>query len=929
MVQAIDFAVRNSAGAVTHGIAGGEGSNFIQIGSGEQISLNVAQSSVLGYERKGANLIVHLVDGSDVVLNGYYDVAPGQLNRLYLSSNGEVTEVLLGDAGTAGPVAASYGPVDAWNKFSTLDDLRFEGADAFADAQIYSDEPAGMGALAPGLLGAGGLGAAALAAGLLGGVALLGGGSSGEGGDSTDNSGGDGTDDGDDDGTDDGDDDGTDDGDDDGTDDGDDDGTDDGDDDGTDDGDDDGTDDGDDDGTDRAEPTVDDPDHSETLTTNTEDPKLVITGTGEPGDHVTVVVGDRTQTTTITSNGTWGVEFSGENFPSDGNFSSEVTVTGGGFTYELDGPDFIIDMTPPPVSATRGVESVGDVENAAEYADGVTIAGRGEAGATVEVVIGGVSHTTTVGPRGNWSVTFTTSEIPSGEAVHEATITATDPLGNQTVITENVVIDTEIPLAITSPAMGDDYISAAERSASAGITLSGTGEAGASIEVSVEGVTRSATVADDGSWSVNFAGTELRAGTYDSTVSVTSTDAAGNSTTETHVVHIDTEVRNFAGATDSVVNAADAAGDLEVTGTVEVGARVQVEWKGTWYNASVDASGNWSASIPASAIPAGESNVVLTMRATDHIGNVSTQTQTVRVDTLVNTLGLSGEIGGDGVINAAEHAQGVTVSGFVEPNSTVEISLPNGATRTVTAGANGRWSADFASADLPSGDGVETTFTVTATDSVGNTDFFEEAVTIDTVAPPSPEITAVTPTKDGSGNAVGVRALYTEMTDDTYTFDRVDASGSVTHISATETDNQTFGETEFRFGSNVPDGSYLVINNADAAGNSSSTLLIVNTTSSVEVDLDRAGLSHFDFAAVDLTWAPDAQLTITDTQLHHLTGSDHTLIIKGDSRDDVTLDGDFHATGTRTMDGQSYTIYTLDGGAGSVLVDDDITTRTI
>ena len=202
-------------------------------------------------------------------------------------------------------------------------------------------------------------------------------------------------------------------------------------------------------------------------------------------------------------------------------------------------------------------------------------------------------------------------------------------------------------------------------------------------------------------------------------------------------------------------------------------------------------------------------------------------------------------------------------------------------------------------------------------------------VTIDTVAPPSPEITAVTPTKDGSGNAVGVRALYTEMTDDTYTFDRVDASGSVTHISATETDNQTFGETEFRFGSNVPDGSYLVINNADAAGNSSSTLLIVNTTSSVEVDLDRAGLSHFDFAAVDLTWAPDAQLTITDTQLHHLTGSDHTLIIKGDSRDDVTLDGDFHATGTRTMDGQSYTIYTLDGGAGSVLVDDDITTRTI
>jgi hypothetical protein len=127
----------------------------------------------------------------------------------------------------------------------------------------------------------------------------------------------------------------------------------------------------------------------------------------------------------------------------------------------------------------------------------------------------------------------------------------------------------------------------------------------------------------------------------------------------------------------------------------------------------------------------------------------------------------------------------------------------------------------------------------------------------------------------------------------------------------------------------VPDGSYLVINNADAAGNSSSTLLIVNTTNSVEVDLDRAGLHGFDFAAVDLTWAPDAQMTLTADDLTRLTGPDNQMMIKGDAADDVKLSGDFAATGTQSIDGQTYTVYTLGDGHGSVLIDDDINTTLI
>ena len=944
MVQAIEFAVRNSAGAVVHGTAGGGGANFVQIGSGEQVSLHLSQSSVLGYERKGADLIVKLVDGSDLTLSGFYNVQPGHMNRLYLSANGEVTEVLLQDAGE-GPVVASYGPVDAWNKFSTLDDLRFEAGDAYADSQIYSDEPAGMGALAPGLLGAGGLGAAAIAAGLLGGAALLGGGG-GDGGnggddddddngaDDDDDTGGDddddtgGDDDDDDDNGDDDDDDGGDDDDDDGDDDDDDDGDDDDDNGDDDDDDDDGGDDDDDNG--HTPPTVDNPNADSTLTTNTTDPKLVVTGTGHPGDTVVVTIGDKTQTTTIGTDGKWGVEFKGPTFPKDGDYSATVKVTGGGQSWTLDGPDFLIDMTPPPVKATVGVESVGDIENASEYRDGVTIGGTSEAGATVKVTIDGKSHSVVANSQGKWSVTFTTSEIASGEHTVKATITATDPLGNATTITENVVIDTEINVALDAIQMGDNVISGAEKAAAVGVSLTGTGDPGDKISVVFEGVTRTTTVGADGKWSVKYLSGEFRPGTYNSTATVTATDAAGNTQTDTHVVKVDTEVKPLSGVADAVINASDAANDLAVTGKVEVGSRVMVKLgNGQWHAASVDAEGNWTADIPRGEFPATEANLVLQMRAIDAYGNEKIITQDVRVDRVVNTLGLSASIGGDNVINAEEHAQGVKIGGYVEPNSTVTVQLPNGSKHTVTAGTDGKWSVTFTAGELPSGDGVSVDFRVSATDSVGNTDFFTETVLIDTVAPGSPEIIAVTPTKDANGNANGMRALFTEISDDTYTFDRIDGSGGVTHLTATQRDDTMFGETEFRLSDTVPDGSYLVINNEDDAGNSSSTLLIVNTTSSVDVDLTRAGLTQFDFDAVDLTWAPDAQLTITDTQLKNMTGPDNTLIIKGDGLDDVRLDGDFSSTGTQTIDGQTYTIYTLGDNSASILVDTDIHTQVI
>lgn len=1438
MVKAVDFAVRNSAGAMSRGgVAGDGGSSFVQVGSGEAVSLNLAPAHVVGYERQGANLIVRLVDGREIVLSGFYDSAPGQANRLFLSSEGQIAEVFLTDSGT-GPLYASYGPSEGWGKFSALDDLRFDRGDTLVVAQGTGDDHVGMAAFVPGLLG--GLGPAALLPAAL--IPLLvGGGGDGPGGNTTPP---------------------------------------------------------------RATPTVDDPDTTHTVTTNTPDPALIVTGTGEPGDTVVVTVGDKTQTTVITPGGTWGVSIPETEMPVDGTHEAVVVVTpptGQGDPVDLDGPTFVIDLTPPAVEITEGTESVGHIENAEDHVDGVTIGGIGEPGATLVVTVNEIIHQTVIDTDGKWSVTFTPAELPGGEYSTGVTVVATDPLGNTTTITDTVVIDT-IPHPVTidsvtddntvnaaeagagfaitgtsaagavitvtvasqtittttetsgswtvtypagalppgeyeatitastvdtagnasstthvmvvdtvtsvsmnAPVAGDDVVNAVE--AAAGVTLTGTTQAGNSVSVTWNTVTHAATVAADGSWTVTFTEADIPAGEYASTVTVSSTDAAGNTATATHDVTVDTvphpltidqvtgdgivngteasagfaitgtstagavisvtvagETRtttttsegtwsigfapgelaageydatvtattvdaagNPSSATqtfvvdtvtsvtlngpvagDDVVNAAEAAGGIELTGTAQAGNSVSVTWNGvtkaatvaaggawtvtyatadipageyastvtvtstdaagniatatrdvavdtvphpltidpvtadgmvngaeaaagfqitgestpgatitvtiggetrtatvgaggtwaitygpgqltpgeyeatisastvdaagnpssttrvmtvdtttfvnldtpvagnnivnateaadgvalsgtaqpgatvsvswngvtvattataagawmvtypasafasgeydatvsvtatdaagntattshpvridtvtsvaidpaqaggdnivsgaernsglvltgqaeagatvavtfegvtrtvtangagTWsaswaageipqgtyastvtvtstdiagntatashaldidtevtnfartglstgdddilnaveatqgltvtgtvepgstvlvrfgsgtsHAATVSADGTWTVTIPTAEIPAGENDVTLTATATDHVGNTASLTETVRVDTIVEPFSRTGgEIGGDGVLNAVEVMAGLPLNGMAEPGSTVVVTLSNGAQKTVVSSATGTWAVAFDAGDLPRGE-LDVTATITATDIAGNVATMSEIFAVDTVAPGSPEVLSF------SRDAAGLRGIGTEATDDIYSFARIDQAGNQSTIAVARTDDATFNETNFRFASTVPDGSYLVVNTADAAGNQSSTLLIVDNTNAPTVDLSRGGLTNFDFTAIDLTFAPDARLTITEAQLRDLTGPDNRLMVKGGEDDTVTMTGAVATGQSEVIDGQRYAIYTLGSGDATLLLDDDIQT---
>lgn len=859
MVKSVDFALRDSAGAVVYGaVSGDEAGDFIEVGSGQDISLNLRKSAILKYQHLGGDLVVTLADGRTITLRGFFDAAEGQENTLMISADGQIEQVAFEDTGD-GVLFANYGaPEVTGAKWSPNDRLAFLDGDEIMAPVV--DEPTGMAAFAPAMLA--GLGGGGAAAAGLAGAALLGlngGGSS---------------------------------------------------------------------GSQEIRPTVNDPDAHSTLTTNTQNPRAVVSGTGEPGSSVTVTIGDQSQQTEIGEDGTWQVIFEGDTLPADGTYDSTVEVTSpGGTDYILDGPDFVIDMTPPDVALTEGAHSTGDVENLAEYADGITVSGNSEPGAAITVEVRGQLQSTTVAADGSWSVTFSQDQLPGGTYSAEMAVTATDALGNVTVLSDRLDVDTEPhPISFDTVA-GNDVINFTEQQG--GVSVSGQSTPGAQMVISLGGTELHTLTDANGTWSVSFTAAQIGSGTRDLTFTATTTDAAGNVSTESHLVQLDTEVTGLSHMTptpdaivaDGIVNAAEAAGGLVVTGTVEAGSAVMVRLgSGQWLQASVSGT-SWSVTIPAGQLPTSEvQGMALTVSATDANGNTAVQQSLVDFDPVVRNFAISASVTGDDTINATEAAEGFAISGSVEPGATVQVVFANGVSRTLVAGADGQWAASFSGADLPGAEGTMS-YQVIATDAVGNATTSAGSFTYDLTAPDAPEIIGFT--RD-EGALLGLR---TDHSDAPLEFSAVDASGTVTTVALDGDPSVRSTYTSYDFQSPVPNGSYLVVSESDAADNEAATLLVVDNTSAVTVDLSRSGLDEFDFAQIDLNFAPEAELTITEAQITALTGPDDTLVINGDSNDHVTVLG-AQDTGQDTLvDGEVMSIYTI--GDATLVIDDDITNVTI
>ncbi len=1023
-MSSYSYAVRGADGVVVRGQTADAANGTIASQQASHISLNLTPADVAGYVNDGGDLVIHLVNGETITLENYFSIED---RELLLSKDGQIQVVELGDP-INDQYFAQYDAVSMTDKWSEYDQLAF--LDLERVEPVVAPLAAPLAGLVPGLLGAGG--AAVVATGLGGG---------GGGGEAT--------------------------------------------------------------------PTVDDVNVLREVG-GTADDSVTITGTGEPGSTVTVTIGDETGSGVIADDGTYEVVFDPADLPADGAYDTTVNVVSpGGTVYDLDGPSVDIDTTPPDVSVMDGTVSTGDIVNEEEHTTGHVISGTGEVGATLTVEIDGTTQTTTVLDDGTWSVTFDSSALSTGEYTTDITITSTDQRGNVTTVTDTLQVDTIAPgvamgivegdniinaaeasdgvvlsgtgeagstlsiqfegvtqtvtvagdgtwssafaasaigtgtydstvsitatdlagnshtetfsvqidteglATITSPIAGDDMVNAAE--AAAGVTLTGTAEAGSSVAVTIQGVTHTVTAAGDGTWSATFAAGEIPQGTYDTTVSVTATDLAGNVTTTSDSFRVDTEVSAAMDASqlggDNTANATEVAGGFTLTGTAEPGSSVAVTMEGVTHTVTTAANGTWAATFAGGEIPQGTYNSTVSITATDAAGNSATTTGTVAVDTELSAGINAGQAGGDDIANAAEVAGGLSLTGTADAGSTVVVQIA-GASRTVTAAANGTWVANFTAADIPQGE-YDAPVTVTATDAAGNTASATSTIHVDTSTSIAVDISAgvfAAPvnaaqmqggvvlegtTEPNSSVVVTVDGVVRSTTSDasgnwfvtyengalpegTYTANATlsvtDAAGNTATANASfavdteitnpvvqsvtfsdddvtsvslDTEAQDYAihalhqngtsselattevplggdESLFVLNPRASDGTHLVIASTDDAGNQSDTLLVLDDNVTNAGTIEHAAAGNFNIEGIELDYASDANLTLTEAQIRDMSDTSDTLTIHGGSDDQITVADATKTNQTVDIEGETYDVYTVGNDGVTLIVDQDI-----
>ncbi|NIZ13777.1 Ig-like domain-containing protein [Phaeobacter sp. HF9A] len=653
---------------------------------------------------------------------------------------------------------------------------------------------------------------------------------------------------------------------------------------------------------------------------------VTISGTGEAGSDVEVTIGDVVVTTTVNDDGTWSVNIPTADLPDDGVYETVVDVVApDGTPYEdLDGPTIDIDSEPPVVEITEGTQSVGDIVDGAEQASGTVITGTGEAGATVTLEINGATHTTTVAEDGSWSVTFSSDEINTGEYETGITITTTDPYGNSTTTTDVLEVDTETSVTIDSGLSGgDDIVSLAE--SEAGVAITGTAEAGATVQVTVQGLTRTTTAGTDGSWTTTFPEGTFPEGEYDSEITVTSTDLAGNTATATSMIAVDTDagfvmLDEAPIETDDIINADERSDGVTITGTATPGETVTVTLGTASGTTVADADGNWSYDFAASEIPEGTDELDVTASITDDLGNTETDTDTVGLDTEVVDYGSDRLQTTDDVINSDELSDGFLLEGTVEPGSTVTVDI-EGKTHTATVDADGNWSVALDSDDLAGGTYV-TTATITATDPAGNVETIPQNFSVDT------DISAAVVTGTGTDGRDNLTSISIEETSDRISVSTMESNGTSEVQDFRTVD--LGGEDMLRFDNAIDDNINLLLTTEDTAGNSSSTLVFFEDNATESGTLDHASLSSFNIDTLNLEFADDVNLTLTEADINALSSNSDTLTIIGGSGDnDAVTISDANAQGTQTVDGNTFNVFTVGDGDTTLLVDDDISVTII
>ncbi|WP_414454206.1 Ig-like domain-containing protein [Enterobacter roggenkampii] len=478
---------------------------------------------------------------------------------------------------------------------------------------------------------------------------------------------------------------------------------------------------------------------------------LVLSGSTtnvEENQTVTITFGGKSYTATVDADGNWTATVPSADLGSlkDGDASVQVSVTNVNGNSASAGREYSVDATAPTVS----IEIVSDnnIINAAEAQQDLVVNGvtNAEAGQTVTVTLNGVDYTTTVEANGSWSVTVPSADL-SGITDGNYTVSAavSDKAGNPASADRDVLVDTTVPQLTIHTVSDDNVINSAEHVQALIVTGSVTGAAaGDVVTVTLNGKSYTATLDASGNWSVGVPAadvTALAAGDY--TITAALTDKAGNSNSATHGVAVNLTAPGLTIDTvsgDDVINSTEKTQDLTISGTASglaAGAVVTVMLNGKAYSAQVDDNGKWTTTVPASEVgQLGEALYTVTASATDSVGNSTSASHTVNVESVLPGV-IINTIAGDDVINAAELAAGQTISGKVvnaEAGNTVTVTI-GGNRYTATVQNDLTWSVNVPESVLTALGNGDLTVTASVTNGVGNSGSAERDITIDANLP--------------------------------------------------------------------------------------------------------------------------------------------------------------------------------------------------
>jgi hypothetical protein len=379
----------------------------------------------------------------------------------------------------------------------------------------------------------------------------------------------------------------------------------------------------------------------------------------------------------------------------------------------IGGATGITNDSTPTISGTTNVPALGVVS--------VTVAGQ---------------SLTAIPANGAWSVT--SAILANG--TYPVAASVTDGAGNTGSATQQLTIDTVPPLIALDG--GPSVITN-----DPGPTIAGTSNVapGTTVTVTVASQTLTALVQTTGTWSVIPAA--LTDGTRTVTASVT--DPAGNQSTASQALTIDTVAPTVTIAGGSTALTNDPTPVISGTAAVSPGTTVTVTLADQTLTGLVQSDGTWS--VTAAWLPDGSHRVVLSV--TDAAGNLAIFTQTLTVETVAPIIAI------DGGATAITSSLDPTIAGTsnAAPGTTVTVSI-GGQTMTTLLQTNGTWNAT----PSPVGQG---TWQIDASDrdSAGNVGSAQQTLTT-TPAPSgtgttgAPGTTGATGTSGATGSTGSTQA---------------------------------------------------------------------------------------------------------------------------------------------------------------------------